>query len=68
MSPSEQALIAASDHPERAFIRLWTQKEAILKMQGTGITSFEQLQTLSIPDDRIQSIEKEKYIYTIAYV
>ena len=68
MSPSEQALIAAADHPERAFIRLWTQKEAILKMQGTGITSFEQLQTLSIPDNRIQTIEKEKYIYTIAYV
>lgn len=68
MSPSEQALIAASDHPERAFIRLWTQKEAVLKMEGTGITSFEQLQTLSIPDNRIQTIEKEKYIYTIAYV
>ena len=68
MNDSEQALIAASDHPERAFTRLWTQKEAILKMQGTGITSFEQLQTLSIPDNRIQTIEKEKYIYTIAYV
>ena len=68
MSLAEQAIISASDHPERAFIRLWTQKEAILKMQGTGITSFEQLQTLSIPDNRIQTIEKEKYIYTIAYV
>ena len=68
MNDSEQALIAASETPERAFIRLWTQKEAILKMQGTGITSFEQLQTLSIPDNRIQTIEKEKYIYTIAYV
>jgi 4'-phosphopantetheinyl transferase len=68
MSLAEQAIISASDRPERAFIRLWTQKEAILKMQGTGITSFEQLQTLSIPDDHIQTIEKEKYIYTIAYV
>lgn len=46
MNDSEQALIAASDHPERAFTRLWTQKEAILKMQGTGIESFEQLQTI----------------------
>ena len=68
MNDSEQALIAASDHPERAFTRLWTQKEAILKMQGTGITSFEQLQTLPISDYRIHTIEKEKYIYTIAYV
>lgn len=68
MSLSEQTLIASSAHPERAFIRLWTQKEAILKMQGTGITSFEQLQTLPISDYRIHTIEKEKYIYTIAYV
>ena len=68
MSLSEQTLIATSVHPERAFIRLWTQKEAILKMQGTGITSFEQLQTLPISDYRIHTIEKEKYIYTIAYV
>ena len=68
MNDSERALIAASDHPERAFTRLWTQKEAILKMQGTGITSFEQLQTLPISDYRIHTIEKEKYIYTIAYV
>ncbi len=68
MSLAEQKLIAASDRPDRAFIRLWTQKEAILKMQGTGITSFEQLQTLPISDYRIQTIEKEKYIYTIAYV
>ena len=68
MSLSEQTLIATSVHPERAFIRLWTQKEAILKMQGTGITSFEQLQTLPISDYRIHTIEKEKYTYTIAYV
>ena len=70
MSPSEQALIAASDHPERAFTRLWTQKEAILKMEGTGIESFEQLQTIlsKYRNIEISTIEKEKYIYTIAYV
>ena len=68
MNEAEQALIASSGTPERVFTRLWTQKEAILKREGTGIMSFEQLQTLSIPDDRIQTIEKEKYIYTIAYV
>ncbi|MBQ6977505.1 MAG: 4'-phosphopantetheinyl transferase superfamily protein [Paludibacteraceae bacterium] len=70
MNDSEQALIAASDHPERAFTRLWTQKEAILKMQGTGIESFEQLQTIlsKYRNIEISTIEKEKYIYTIAYV
>lgn len=63
MNEEEQQQI----HSNRDFTRLWTQKEAILKMEGTGITSFEQLQGLSISDYRIQTIEKEKYIYTIAY-
>ena len=70
MNDSEQALIAASDHPERAFTRLWTQKEAVLKMEGTGIESFEQLQTIlsKYRNIEISTIENEKYIYTIAYV
>lgn len=53
---------------DRAFTRLWTQKEAIVKAQGTGITSFEQLQSiLKNRELNIQTIEKEKYIYSIAY-
>ena len=63
MNEEEQKQI----HSNRDFTRLWTQKEAILKMEGTGISSFEQLQGLSISDYRIQTTEKEKYIYTIAY-
>ena len=63
MNEEEQKQI----HSNRDFTRLWTQKEAILKMEGTGISSFEQLQGLSIPDYRIQTVEKEKYIYSIAY-
>ena len=70
MNDSEQALIAASETPERVFTRLWTQKEAILKMEGTGIESFEQLQTIlsKYRNIEISTIENEKYIYTIAYV
>ena len=54
---------------DRAFTRLWTQKEAIVKAQGTGITSFEQLQSVGAQNAeyRIQTIENEKYIYSIAY-
>ena len=37
MNADEQALIAAADDPAVAFIWLWTQKEAVLKMHGTGI-------------------------------
>ena len=70
MNDSEQALIAASETPERTFTRLWTQKEAVLKMEGTGIESFEQLQTIlsKYRNIEISTIENEKYIYTIAYV
>ena len=54
---------------DRKFTRLWTQKEAIVKAEGTGIVSFEQLKGIRSQDSgfRIQTVEKEKYIYSIAY-
>ena len=62
---------------DRKFTRLWTQKEAIVKAQGVGIVSFEQLQGIRSQESgflswrndyfRIQTVEKEKYIYSIAY-
>ena len=39
MNVEEQAQIAAAANPEQEFIRLWTRKEAYVKMQGTGIIS-----------------------------
>ena len=54
---------------DRRFTRLWTQKEAIVKCMGTGIESFEQLQGIRNQESGIktQTIETEKYIYSIAY-
>ena len=54
---------------DRAFIRLWTRKEAIVKAQGVGIESFEQLQTILVENEewRVESGESEKYIYSIAH-
>ena len=71
MNEKEQRQI----HSDRDFTRLWTQKEAVVKAVGTGIESFEQLQNiLSRSRDhetsrprRIDTFEKEKYIYSIAY-
>jgi len=65
MNEEEQRMIKE----DRDFIRLWTRKEAVVKMQGTGITGFEQLQNLlsESQDHEILTFEKEKYIYSIAY-
>ncbi len=52
----------------REFTRLWTQKEAIVKAEGTGIYSFEQLQTiLDNGHWTLDTFEKDNYIYSIAY-
>lgn len=53
---------------DRKFTRLWTQKEAIVKAEGTGIYSFEQLQTiLDNGHWTLDTFEKDNYIYSIAY-
>ena len=39
MNEDEQLRITSSAKPEVEFIRFWTQKEALLKLQGTGIIS-----------------------------
>ena len=39
MNEDEQLRITSSATPEVEFIRFWTQKEALLKLQGTGIIS-----------------------------
>ncbi len=53
----------------RKFTRLWTQKEAVVKAQGVGICSFEQLQGIRSQESgfRIQTFDAEKYIYSIAH-
>ena len=62
MSPAERVGM-----DDRQFTRLWTQKEAVVKAEGTGIYSFEQIQTiLEKKDWHMETIEKDKYIYSIA--
>lgn len=53
----------------REFTRLWTQKEAVVKAEGVGIQSFDQLQTIRVQSTeyRVRTFEKEKYIYSIAH-
>lgn len=37
MNEAEASLIGSADDPQTAFLRLWTRKEAVLKLRGTGI-------------------------------
>lgn len=67
MNEREQALIKAQTDSSREFTRIWTQKEAIVKAQGVGITSFEQLLQIRDTAYTVQTYEQEKYIYSIAY-
>ena len=68
MNEDERLRVIGYGLPDRMFTRLWTQKEAVVKVEGTGIESFEQLQkTLDNRHWTLDTIEKEKYIVSIAY-
>ena len=67
MNLQEQAQIATAANPAQEFIRLWTRKEAYVKMQGTGIISEMHnilSNTLGVTWEEILNTEKE-YICTI---
>ena len=67
MNEAEQARIADSPDPQRAFITLWTRKEAVLKMRGTGILD-DLHRVLDRQDYQLQTIDlpNTPYIYSIA--
>lgn len=67
MNPQEQAQIAAAANPEQEFIRLWTRKEAYVKMKGTGIISdMHKILCDMLPVNWMEVIREDKgYICTI---
>ena len=68
MNPAEQAAILSSDDPDWAFTRLWTKKEAVLKMQATGIISDLHEVLSAAPNTRFTSFDNanHRYVLTIA--
>lgn len=66
MNPSEWQTIVSASHPDVAFTALWTQKEAVLKLLGTGIQG-EMLDVLSMPAKTKTHIRSDMgYAYSIA--
>ena len=67
MNDDEQAQIAAAERPEVAFIRLWTMKEARLKLTGEGITNDLKTALADSHRYRFTTVERldRNYIYTV---
>ena len=70
MNETEQAEIWAAASPDITFTRLWTQKEAVLKMQGTGIISIDGIKNTLVALEHVDLQTKvhidKQYAYTLA--
>ena len=70
MNEKEQAEIWAATSPDIAFTCLWTKKEAVLKMQGTGITSIDGIKNTLVSTEHVDLLTKvnidKQYAYTLA--
>ena len=71
MNPDEQAEVRTAADPDEAFSRLWTRKEAVLKLRGTGLV--DNLHEVLIPNPEQPfsletTVNREKqYVWTLAY-
>jgi 4'-phosphopantetheinyl transferase len=70
MNEMEQAQIWAADSPDVAFTCLWTQKEAVLKMRGTGITCIDGIKNTLVALEHVDLQTKvninKQYAYSLA--
>ena len=71
MNPEEQAEVRNAADPAEAFTRLWTRKEALLKLRGTGLVDDLHSVLLPNPEHPITletTVNREKqYVWTLAY-
>ena len=65
MNDEEIREIESAEDPASTFIRLWTMKEATLKLIGNGISN--NIKTVISKEYRYTTVEKKNYIYTVCF-
>ena len=64
MNDDEIVRIESAEHPEEEFIRLWTMKEATIKLLGTTIS--QGMKNIISPEYKYTTVSRQRYIYTFA--
>ncbi len=64
MNRTELSMILADDNPDMEFTRLWTRKEAVLKLRGTGIT--DNLYDVLSGSESIETHVCRNYVWSLA--
>ena len=65
MNDAEMECILNADRPDVEFIRLWTMKEAVLKLSGRGITDQMKQALDGSETFKTEINEKKGYIYSV---
>ena len=68
MNPLEQEVIFSDTQPDWAFTRLWTRKEAFLKMKGTGIINDLHAALADSNGAKFMQIDNTSHNYTCCIV
>ena len=64
MNDEEIREIESSENPASAFIRLWTMKEATMKLVGTGISN-DMKNVIDTTAYHYTTVDRQQYIYTV---
>ena len=64
MNDDEVREIETSENSASAFIRLWTMKEATMKLVGTGISN-DMKSVIDATKYKYTTIDRQRYIYTV---
>jgi len=64
MNDEEICEIESAESPAAAFIRLWTMKEATMKLVGTGISN-DMKTVIDTTRYKYTTVERQRYVYTV---